>query len=205
MARRSEEHTRVPRGQARERIVTAAVKAFADKGFDAASTREIAQGAGVDQGLLTYHFPSKDLLWRAAADRIFGVLEKRLLERFSAPLQGSPRERSRAAIREYVRLMAAHPEFFRFMLDGGHRADARTRWLVDTHLQPRFAFMQEFGVARVRALAEDEVPHAFYALAGAASFIFAVAPSCKRLTGLDPRRKQAIEAHADFVAKLMVP
>jgi hypothetical protein len=42
-------------------------------------------------------------------------------------------------------------------------------------------------------------------MAGAASLIFAVAPECRRLTGLDPETEQAIEAHADFVARLLVP
>jgi hypothetical protein len=35
--------------------------------------------------------------------------------------------------------------------------------------------------------------------------MFAVAPECRRLTGFDPERREAIEAHADFVARLLVP
>ena len=73
MAKTRARRTRAPRGEARERIVTAAVEAFAEKGFEAASTRDIAQRAGTDQGLVTYHFPSKDQLWRAAADRLMGA------------------------------------------------------------------------------------------------------------------------------------
>lgn len=194
------------RGEAtRERIVSAAVLAFSELGFEAASTREIAQRAGTDQGLLTYHFPSKDLLWRAAADRIFAELEKRL-----APLMNSlefedPREQARAAIREYVRFAAAHPEIFRFMVDEGNRSSARMRWLVDTHIKPRFAFMKTHGVVRATGIDESLAPHAFYALAGASSLIFAVAPECRRLSGLDPRKKEAIETHAEFVARLLVP
>jgi hypothetical protein len=42
-------------------------------------------------------------------------------------------------------------------------------------------------------------------LAGAASLIFAVGPKCRRLSGLDPRKREAIEAHAEFIANLMVP
>jgi hypothetical protein len=42
-------------------------------------------------------------------------------------------------------------------------------------------------------------------MAGAASLIFAVAPECRRLTGLDPETEAAIESHADFVARLLVP
>ena len=44
--------TRARRGEARGRIVSAAVEAFAEKGFEAASTRDVAQRARTDQGLL---------------------------------------------------------------------------------------------------------------------------------------------------------
>jgi AcrR family transcriptional regulator len=188
----------------RARIVAAAVKAFAEKGFEAASTRQIARSAGIEQGLLTYHFPSKDALWRAAADRVFGVLRASVGERV-ASLEGvEPGDRGREAIRQYVRTMAAHPEFFRFIVDQGNRADVKTRWLVDTHVKPGFEIMRKLGLLRA-ARTESAVPHAFFALLGAASLLFSVAQNCRRLTGVDPRRSDAIEAHADFVAELMIP
>ncbi len=189
----------------RSRIVAAAVKAFAEKGFEAASTRDIAELAGTDQGLLTYHFRSKDELWRAAADRIFGIFTKRLEARLASLEAEEPRERAREAIREYVRFAAAHPEFFRFIVDEGNRSNGRMRWLADTHIKPRFQFMKERGVAHVTGIDDALVPHAFYALAGAAALIFAIAPNCRRVTGLDPRKRGAVEAHADYVAQPMVP
>ncbi len=194
------------RGEAtRERIISAAIAAFAEKGFEAASTRDIAERAGEDQGLLTYHFPSKDKLWRAAADRLFGDQAK-LFEPLITSLEfDDPKDRARAAIREYVRFAAAHPETFRFMVDEGNQSNARMRWLVDTHLKPRFEFMKTHGVVGATGMDESLAPHAFYALAGAGSLIFAVAPKCRRLSGLDPRKREAIEAHADFIANLMVP
>jgi TetR/AcrR family transcriptional regulator len=195
---------RTPRGEAKNRIVTAAVEAFAEKGFEAASTRDIAKRAGTDQGLVTYHFPSKDLLWRAAADRLFGVLGNRLGDRVASLSQADPRERIRGAIREYVRWVAEHPEFFRFLVDEGNLSNARTRWLVDTHIKPRLEFLKEAGLARAAGIDEVAIPHAFFALSGAAGLIFAVASNCRRLTGLDPRKRDAIEAHADFVADLLV-
>jgi AcrR family transcriptional regulator len=202
--RRRARQPRTPRGEAKERIVAAAVEAFAEKGFEAASTRDIAQRAGTDQGLVTYHFPSKDLLWRAAADRLFGVLGNRLGDRVASLSHEDPKERVRGAIREYVRWVAEHPEFFRFLVDEGNLSNARTRWLVDTHIKPRFEFMKEAGLARAAGIDESAIPHAFFALSGAAGLIFAVASNCRRLTGLDPRKREAIEAHADFVADLLV-
>lgn len=198
--------TRKPaHGQARERIVAAAIQAFAEKGYEAASTRDIARRARTDQGLLTYHFPSKDQLWRAAADWIFGILVERLQDRVASVSELAPRERAREAIREYVRWVAIHPEFFRFLVDEGNRSNARTRWLVDTHIKPRFEFLRDLGLTEAAELPPDALPHAFFAMSGAAGLIFAVDANCRRLTGLDPKKPEAIEAHADFVANLIVP
>ena len=116
-----------------------------------------------------------------------------------------PGKKLTPTIREFVRFTAAHPEIFRFMVDEGNRSSARMRWLVDTHVKPRFEFMKAHGVVRATGIDESLAPHAFYALAGAGSLIFAVAPKCRRLSGLDPRKRAAVEAHADFVANLMVP
>jgi len=189
----------------RERIVEAALDAFAERGFRGASTRDIAQRAGTNQGLITYHFRSKDELWQAAADRIFGMLAKRMTEQLSALPSEDPRERAREAIRIYVRFAAAHPELFRLMVDEGKNSERRMKWLVDTHLKPRYEqFMRPRGI-RIARFDEASLPHAYYVMAGAGSLMFAVAPECRRLTGLDPETATAIEAHAEFVARLLVP
>lgn len=47
----------------RERIIEAAYKVLSEKGYDKASTKEIASTAGVAQGLINYYFPSKDHLF----------------------------------------------------------------------------------------------------------------------------------------------
>jgi len=47
----------------RDRIIAAAYQVLSEKGYDKASTKEIASTAGVAQGLINYYFPSKDLLF----------------------------------------------------------------------------------------------------------------------------------------------
>jgi AcrR family transcriptional regulator len=47
----------------RDRIIAAAYDVLSEKGYDKASTKEIAITAGVAQGLINYYFPSKDLLF----------------------------------------------------------------------------------------------------------------------------------------------
>ena len=189
----------------RERIVEAALEAFAEKGFRGASTRDIAQRADTNQGLITYHFRSKDELWRAAADRIFGMLQKSMVEQLGSLELKDPRERAREGIRAYVRFAAAHPELFRLMVDEGKNSDDRMKWLVDAHLKPRFEQFLRPGDSPIPEFDEALLPHVYYVMAGAGSLIFAVAPECKRLTGLDPGTAQSIETHAEFVARLLVP
>jgi TetR/AcrR family transcriptional regulator len=192
--------------QTRRRIIEAAAAAFSELGFHGASTRDIAARAGANQGLITYHFRSKDELWKAAAEQIFSRLATSLsLDPERLPATQDPRQRVREAIRQYVRFVAAHPELFRLMVEEGKAADGRMQWLVDTHLKPLYATLERLRAQFVPEVDGAMFAHVFYAMAGASSLIFAVAPECRRLTGLNPARKQTIEAHAEFVARLFVP
>lgn len=53
----------------RERIIAAAYDVLSTKGYDRASTKEIAAAAGVAQGLINYYFPSKDQLFAEVVRR----------------------------------------------------------------------------------------------------------------------------------------
>ncbi len=189
----------------RERIVEAAVDAFAERGFRGASTRDIASRAGANQGLITYHFRTKDELWRAAADRIFGMLRTSLIARLASSETEDPRERAREQIREYVRYAAAHPELFRMMIEEGKDGGERMQWLVDTHVRPMYDEFVRSADLGDGGFDSSLLPHFHYVLAGASSLIFAVAPECRRLTGLDPETEAAVETHAEVVARLLVP
>ena len=192
------------RDKTRQRIVDVAVDVFAAKGFGAASTREIAARARVSQGLITYHFGSKGELWKAAIGRIFDDLRAGVGTLPDVDGAIDPAERMRDVVRHYVRFVAAHPELFRVMVEEGKHSDARMRWLVDTHLKPLYAgFVQLIsGIALPGGRANPA--HVYYAMAGASSLMFAVAPECVRLTGVDPRSPEAIEAHAEMLARFLV-
>jgi AcrR family transcriptional regulator len=55
-----------PAGQARDRLLMAALRLFADQGFTRTSTREIAQAAGANVAAIRYYFGDKAGLYRAA-------------------------------------------------------------------------------------------------------------------------------------------
>jgi AcrR family transcriptional regulator len=57
----------------REQILGTALKLFADRGFDATSTRQIAKEAGIAEGLIFHYFPTKaSLLTAILEDRLEG-------------------------------------------------------------------------------------------------------------------------------------
>lgn len=186
------------REETREKILNAAIASFSDHGFRAASTREIADLAGVTQGLLTYHFKNKELLWREAANRIFGEVNAHLAAVAKQHAGINQRGQAIEVIKAYVRLAAKKPELFRFMIEEGKHPDARMEWLVDTHLKPTY---ERFS--KTWKLDKKAIPHMFYIMVGSASTIFAIAPECQRLSGIKPTTHRAIELHADLVAKLL--
>src|SRR6202022_855644 len=57
--------------ETRGAILDAAIAEFAERGFEGASIRSIADRLGLQHPLITYHYRSKDILWRAAAEHAF--------------------------------------------------------------------------------------------------------------------------------------
>ena len=53
----------------RQRILKAAVRLFADRGYEATSIRTIAARANVNQAAINYHFKSKDGLYHEVLRR----------------------------------------------------------------------------------------------------------------------------------------
>ena len=191
----------------RERILHAALEAFSERGFDGATTREIASRAGVNLGLIKYYFDSKLMLWRAAVDEAFATLARALRGGFEEGAVLDQREHTSTLIRRYVRFVAAHPEFVRLMHDEGKRSGPRMRWLVDRHVKPMYEGISGlFGDAQRRGMLPAGIDplHWHYILAGSVGLIFHQAEECKRLTGLDPTDEAVVEAHADAVVYLLL-
>lgn len=97
----------------RRRILEAALDLFARNGFHRTSTRQIARAAGVAEGTIFNHFPTKkDLLVAAAAQVVDDY--------FREEVEPLPRESALEALRETFRvrleLGLRHAERIRFLL-----------------------------------------------------------------------------------------
>ncbi len=207
MAGAEREYTTAGGSDAPERILSAALQAFSELGFEGATTREIAGRAGVPLGLLQYHFGGKPKLWRAAVDRAFAELRSGLEAILRDPRPRDDRARLRQLIRGHVGFVARNPEFVRLMHDEGKRRGLRMRWMVDRHVKPLYQALLPL-VERVQASgplpADVPAVHLVYSLIGAIDVIFHQAEECKRVTGVDPADPAAAAAHARAVEYLFL-
>ncbi len=80
-----------PAEETRRRLLDAAERLFAEKGFDGASVREITTSAGCNLAAVNYHFGSKENLYREVFLRRLGLLRDRRITRIREALEaGSP-------------------------------------------------------------------------------------------------------------------
>ena len=100
--------------RARQKILDAASRAFAEEGFAGARVDEIARRAGVNKAMLYYHIGDKRALYGEVLKRNFGRIEKALDE--NLPDEGSAADRLRAVITIVERAIAANPDHPRIVL-----------------------------------------------------------------------------------------
>ncbi|WEV24636.1 TetR/AcrR family transcriptional regulator [Streptomyces sp. 71268] len=105
-AQQSEEEWADIAPDAARRLVIAAVQAFAERGYHATTTRDIASRAGMSPAALYIHYKTKEeLLYQISL--VGHRLALDILER-PALADGSPAERLADAVRSFVRWHAEH-------------------------------------------------------------------------------------------------
>jgi AcrR family transcriptional regulator len=198
-----------PEGNTRERILAAALEVFAEQGFDGARTRDIAERAGANLGLLTYYFGAKSKLWQAAVASAFRELQDELADAV-VPAAGAAAADERARLenllRRFVHFVSRRPAFMRLMNDEGKRDSPRMRWLADHHVRPLLdALRRLVEAAQVRGVLPSMPPVSVHYIAlGAAGLLFSQAPECVYLTGVDPTAEGFAAAHADALVRLLL-
>ena len=100
----------------RAKLIAAGMEIFAAKGFEGATTRAIAQKAQVALASLPYHFRTKEALWKAAANDIFGRFAECMALARAKSKDLDSREQTRFMLSEYIRFTAEHPELLQIVL-----------------------------------------------------------------------------------------
>jgi len=188
-----------------QKILEAADQLFGEFGFDAASTRLIAERSGINKALIHYHFGSKDELFRAVLDRYY----ERLGEVLSAHLEGEGPVRDR-----FTTLIDAYVDFLRDNLAFSHivqREAAGGRHVE--RIISRMTPLLQGGVQLLRAAYpdafEDDVGPAQVLLSyyGMIISTFTYAPVLAPILGFDPLGDEALAArkrHLQHMVDLLV-
>ncbi|WP_454850555.1 CerR family C-terminal domain-containing protein [Rhizobium binxianense] len=136
---------------AREKMLSAALDVFGRYGFDGASTRKLAETAGVNLQAIPYYFGSKEGLYIATAEylvsrieRHVGSLRQRIAERLLA-LDGEGKSLTEAEARifltEIVQTMVT--------LFVGRESESWARFLIREQMEPTEAFTRVYhGIMR---------------------------------------------------------
>ncbi len=145
-----------PRGTP-ARILDAAEDVFAEQGYGAASTREMARRAGVPFGALHYHWGSKQQLWEA----VFKRLGERTRETIMRNLRPGTTRRELAdnLVDSFLDLLVAHPNTTRL----AHRMCLERRELHLKSVREMFGELARFGIGVILPAAIFVIANAFIA------------------------------------------
>lgn len=127
--------------QTREALLSAAMEIFGRDGFHAASTRAIAEAAGVNQALIAYHFDGKEGLYLAVfesiAEQVSALLRPRVdaLDRAIEDLDPAAPDTRAASVDYLEQLFSALLEMF-----GSHATPAWVKLIMSEQQEPTAAF-----------------------------------------------------------------
>ncbi len=197
--RRTQERTE----KTRAKLLAAASRLFTEHGYEGVTIRDLESSAGVQRGLLTYHFKDKESLWKAMADATFNLMNEQLTPRLEILTDLSARERIAFIIRFYVRFSSRHPELIRLLSQEARHDSWRIRYLVDNHINALAQSLRE-PVREALGLDGPQFVHWYYLLAGGSSLIFSHAPECQLLFGTDAHQDAVVETHAEVMVNALL-
>ena len=186
MPPRSSRVTRNP-DRTRRRLLQAAIRLFAQRGFHAVSVDEIVGQARVNKRMVYHYFGSKDALFRAVLAEVYRRIEE--IE-FDAVERGrSPREKLARLLESYFEFLDAEPEFTRLLQwenleQGRHLAGAKQR-LTKNPFLARFRAIVEAGVKAGEFRADLDVTHLMIHFIGLCSIYHSNRFSLSQALGLD--------------------
>ncbi len=177
---------------AREEIMKAADHLFGQVGFEAATTREIAELSGVNKALIHYHFKSKQSLYISVLDDYYTRLDETIQDALSR--EGTLRERMLAVVDVYVDFLADNLNFSRIVQresSGGVHLDR-----VREHLMPMFETGRNllegaFPAARSGEFASHQLLTSFY---GMIVGYFTYSGVIEHLVGRNPLSRKELAA-----------
>lgn len=193
--------------ETRARILRTAREAFAEHGFDGASVREIARSAETTHSMITYHFGSKERLWRESVQDMFRRLEDEVSVQSAEDADLPLRERFRRSTERYIRYCARYPEHARITIAETIRGGERLQWMVDEFVRQNHANAAPMFEELVAAgLCPDRpVIHLIYSYVAMCQLPFVLAKEAELAYAIDLLDEAALRQQAETVLALFLP
>lgn len=197
-----------PRQRARyDAILHAALEMFSQYGFEGTSTRQIAAAASLEQGHLSYYFPSKEDLWREMLLSFQGEFYAEIEDAIAAAPASPATARAAVILPRFLRHFATHGKLSRIMLQEFSVSSPRHDWVIDTfalpiweRLRPLFEQLEAEG-----ALDGIGAAPCYFTIVGAAVTVFGSSPEVYRMAGTDPQADSFVEGHIAFLLRAILP
>jgi AcrR family transcriptional regulator len=180
-------------------LLDAALDAFAERGFDGTSVRELARDLGVSHNLIPQRLGSKEQLWFAAIDHGFGALAIALAQVLSEVDAGDDVARLRALVVRFIEVNAARPALLRIINQEAAAPGPRLDHLFTYFIDP----VRQFGadlLARLQAggqVRTDSVSLVYFLMTHGAGGPLALPGLAARFgAAIDPTDADAVHRHA---------
>lgn len=190
--------------ETREKVLKAAAAEFAEHGFQGASTRSVADKAGVQHALVIYHFKSKEGLWRT----VISAMNERFATMYRSRLEGlrgvDAALKLKLIMEDFIRFSAANPSFHWLMAHEANKGGKRMNWLLDEYVKQFFKTMTDLIKAAQkdgRFVAGDPY-HLQYIFLGAATHLYMLAAEVKKTSGRSPTTPSYVEEHVKLCLSL---
>jgi TetR/AcrR family transcriptional regulator len=193
-------------GITRETIIEAALKEFAELGYEGATTASIARRVRVTQPLIHYHFGSKEALWRATVDSIFAKLVKQIDETEKKIEGMGPAATFFTLTFSFIDFAVVNPEYARIVHNEGVAHTKRLEWMVERHLRPIYGRWAGFiERAKEAGLLKDiPVPYMVTALIGSLAQFFDLAPLIRQVWGIEPNEPENQRGYANAIIEMFL-
>ena len=202
----ADERTRQERTvQTRRQIIMAAVPIFATNGYDQASTHEIAAAAEVNQGLITYHFGSKEKLWQTVVDEVVGAFRNMLASQLRDAAARDGTQLFRRVVDVYVRWAADNPNLFRILIELNRTTSDRSKWYAERHVRPVFDVFTHIMIdGQERGLLRQGSPVGMYYQLISSGMVFMIPDEARWLSGIDVTSDAFVQSHADLLYRMFL-
>ena len=179
-----------PRGgdsDCRDRLLAAAMSAFAGSGYEGASLRAIALAAGFDVSMVAHYFGSKAELWLAVVDEAAGRMRAAHAE-IAAELYApgvSAAQRLRLGVEFLFDQIASDPRLASLVLREASGEGERAACVEERLIRPNLAFYRPLWDEAMRegVFGESDPVVAHAAMIGAIALLVSSRASIARLVG----------------------